>query len=366
MLRLDTDTKTRLMRLAATPREESSSADEQLALDLENLASSGSGELEVVLPLILEGASRLGALKRVQRESRYELSARSVSTVTETERQSKCLLALLDILNSAGIEVVLLKGAAFRGTIYPEALRGASDLDLLVRKSDWKKTCALVDKMASRRSDRPNRRVSLLADYEMGFLLEGSFGSHLVEIHRGLTNPIIFSINESSLWERASNHPSFDGKALILSWEDNLLNLAVHRYRHLGIADHNVLDAHEIIARTCPDWVNLLERAEEWGARQALYFLLKDAAQLLGTPVPKEILESLEPTDFKRRVGEGLFDLADRWQLKHGQLTYRLAQLLGQTVIPDSRLRALSFQGYYAGLRLLDLADALFRFQSVP
>ncbi len=55
----------------------------------------------------------------------------------QAERRALVLAEALDALGNAGIPVILLKGIAYAGTIYPDpAERPMSDIDLLVRSSD--------------------------------------------------------------------------------------------------------------------------------------------------------------------------------------------------------------------------------------
>ena len=70
-------------------------------------------------------------------------------------------------------------------------------------------------------------------------------------------------------------------------------------------------------------------------------------------------MRQLEPSKLRRAVGAKFFELSHDLGIEQGSTSYRMAQLLGQFWIPDSKGRVLAFQGYYAGLRVLDMAEEI-------
>jgi hypothetical protein len=214
---------------------------------------------------------------------------------------------------------------------------------------------------ANRQSEWEKRKVSFRVDYERGFLF-GDIVPFVVEVHRGLTNPIIFSIDELALWENSRPHPGFASERVrVLSPENNILHLAVHGYRHLDVMNHNLVDAHELICGQDPDWRRILHHAEAWKAKGALYMLLKTARHILHTPVPAEVLIALQPGRVVDSAADAVYRYKKKYGLHYGQAGYRVVQLLGQFCVPDSFPRVMAFQGYYGALRLLDLVDLVRR-----
>src|SRR5438045_176393 len=60
-----------------------------------------------------------------------------IASSLQAERRTAELRTALDVLGSASIPVILLKGIAYAGSVYPDpADRPMSDIDLLVRSSD--------------------------------------------------------------------------------------------------------------------------------------------------------------------------------------------------------------------------------------
>ncbi len=347
------------MRLARIHQQALDSEDRDgLPGDLEWLAGSNDSGLDGLLPLVLRGVSRAGLRGHLSDNCRRRLEAGRLQQVAMVDRHRTWLTQLESRLVKAELQIVLLKGAAFSGTVYPHDLpRGAADIDFLVKKSDFEKVCRMLAKDATHQAEWSKRKVSFRVDYERGFLF-GDTVPFIVEVHRGLTNPIIFSIDELALWEKSRPHPDFASEQVrVLSPEDNILHLAVHGYRHLDVMNHNLMDAHELICGQDPDWQVILHQAGVWKAKGALYLLLKTARQTLHTPVPVDVLSDLQPGKIADSAADTVYRYKKRYGLHHGQTAYRVVQLLGQFCVPDSLSRVMAFQGYYGVLRFLDFVD---------
>jgi hypothetical protein len=347
------------MRLARSRPGESGSPDREAILrDLEWLAGADDGGLHNLLPLVMRGVFQMGLRGHLSEHSRRRLEAGRLQQIAAVDRHCTWLAQLESSLSKKDLRIVLLKGAAFTGTVYPhDTPRGAADIDFLVKKGDFEKMCRMLAWDATHQSDWSTRKVSFRVDYERGFLF-GESVPFLVEVHRGLTNPVIFSIDESGLWRHSVPHPDFEsGRVRMLSTEDNILHLAVHGYRHLDVMNHNLLDVHELISGHDPNWHVLVQRAEVWKARGALHMLLRATAQALETPVPTDVILALQPRKASQMAANAVYRYKKEHRLRHGQVSYRVVQLLGQLCVPDSFLRAVTFQGYYGALRFFDFVD---------
>jgi hypothetical protein len=351
------------MRLARLHHQGLDSEDrDMLPRDLEWLSGPGDSGIDGLLPLVLHGVSRAGLRGRLSENCRRRLEAGRLQQIAMVDRHRTWVTQLESRLIKEDLQIVLLKGAAFTGTVYSEDLpRGASDIDFLVKKGDFEKVCHLLAEEATRPAELAKRKVSFRMDYERGFLF-GDTVPFVVEVHRGLTNPIIFSIDELALWKNSRPHPGFASERVrVLSPEDNILHLAVHGYRHLDVMNHNLVDAHELICGQDPDWPVILHNAEGWRARGALYMLLKSARDILHTPVPAEVLKSLQPGQVADSAADAVYRYKRKYGLHYGQAGYRVVQLLGQLCVPDSFPRVMAFQGYYGAIRLLDFVDVVRR-----
>ncbi len=363
MMPPDDKSTMRLIRLARIHRGEFQGGSRDAVLrDLEWLAVADDSGLQTLLPLVLRGVSEGGLREHLSEDGRRRLEAGRVQQEATVDRHRRWLARLEAQLIEKDLQIVLLKGAAFSGTVYPDEVpRGAADIDFLVRRDDFHPVCRMLAHDAVRQSEWSKRRVSFSLDYERGFVF-GETVPFIVEVHRGLTIPLVFSIDASGLWKNSVPHPHFaSGRVRMLSTEDNILHLAVHGYRHLDVMNHTLVDCHELICGGDPDWPLLRRRAQDWKAKGALYLLLKTANDTLETPVPAEVLAALKPGRGAAMTADAVYRYKKKYGLHYGQASYRIAQLLSQLCVPDSLARAIGFQGYYGVLRLLDGADFLAR-----
>jgi len=237
---------------------------------------------------------------------------RSVAILAlDREFRMRCLEKRLDealvALNQAGIEVLLLKGAALACTLYGAfTARPMRDIDLLVRRE---------------RGDEA-RDVMLQLDWENDPELPGdvSYGSHhhlpplrdlrgsglRLEIHRGLlASGHPFHLTDDEIWRAARlvrvgqsqalvMHPSHHAVhiAIHFAWSHMLRMGAWHAFRDLGLlTDSGTLD-----------WNDFMSTASRWRAASCCYWTLRLAAALSHVPVPEPVLAQLQPR-FAARLG---------------------------------------------------------------
>lgn len=140
-----------------------------------------------------------------------------------------------------------------------------------MNEDEFGTTCDLLNKTMKPVLQDPSRVATHETLFERVFVPNVGNGP-TVEIHRGLTNPCIFSIDNQELWKTSRRHPSYNSELVrILSPENTLLHLAVHAFRDLNFCTHNLLDAHEIWCQWYPDQVKLLEQAARWGAKKVMF-----------------------------------------------------------------------------------------------
>lgn len=214
------------------------------------------------------------------------------------------LRRILEQSEAAAIPIILLKGAAFQDCLYSASEpRLGCDFDLLTKQVDFPRMCNLMAKTMTAVFDT-KRRYSHETAFQWMFQ-SGTSNGPVIEIHRAITSPYIFSIREENLWAHSRPHPAYGSDLIrILSPEDNVLHLAVHAFRDLDYCNHNLLDTHEVWCQWKPDANLLLERSRAWGANGALYYLLLGARLLMDTPVPDSLLERLSPSPIRRLIIE--------------------------------------------------------------
>lgn len=183
--------------------------------------------------------------------------------------------------------VILLKGAAFFGTLYPpQEARPAADIDLLVQACDFEPLSQLLEQIGTRVPLHPGKPYSHKRYFERKFLLPHHVPC-CVEVHRCLTQDSAFRIDVDDLFQRSQIHPHFQlPNVRMLSPVDTLLHLVVHSYRHLDIPLHSVVDILRILWRWSPDRADVAKRARSWGAANLLSIVLAHILERYSTSVP--------------------------------------------------------------------------------
>ncbi len=202
------------------------------------------------------------------------------------------------------IPVILLKGAALAGTVYPNiALRPMSDVDLLIRVPDLPRAQEMLIARGytfypdrAREFDRRFGRAKMFTrqtPYPLGIDLHW----RLLEWPRGQQAILL----TEWLWSRAVERRVADIPALVLSPEAQILHLTSHLAKHgwgrlLWFYDiAQVLRFYEDEL----DWDLILAKAREFEILKALQVTLTKTVELLAPPLPSEVLERIE----SERVG---------------------------------------------------------------
>lgn len=280
-----------------------------------------------------------------------------LSDASRTVRLFHGISGTLRVLKAAGVRFIVLKGAYLAEAVYGEiTLRPMGDLDLLLRPDAIPDASELL--LGS--GFRPmNPSVSSwrewTADEKKGFLRGAKHFFDLVhpgwrlkvDLHASLvraSDP--FTIDAGALWGRAVPARIADEDALVLSPVDALLHLCLHasvahRFR-FGLRP--MVDLFEILRRHADtlSWLEVTDRAREWGAERSVWLSLSLCRELLSARVPDAVLNALEP-----RVPHPEYrDLAVRNILQPGP---------APQVLPDDFIRSWSAE------RFRDRASALAR-----
>jgi hypothetical protein len=350
----------RLARSDAGPLREGTRARRDALAAVERLVASSDLYAEPLVPVICRGARRLGLFDELSEAARDDLDRARLEAVARALRQRRWLADTFAELEQHDIVCVLLKGAAFQGYLYADdAPRLGGDIDLLVRSGDFEAACQVLDRRARRAGPRRDRRASHEVGYEVQYLTDGPFAV-LVELHRALTIPDVFAIDHEQLFAHSLPHPHYASEAVrMLDPVGALLHLAVHGFRHMRLASHTLLDTHELWNLGQPDPVVLASRADAWGAKGALFLLLRAASDIVGTPVPPELLTAIEPGPIRKSVGLRIYRYTSARDLKLLDAGYRLTQLASLVAVPDRATGVARFGMRYAGWRALDFWERL-------
>lgn len=209
----------------------------------------------------------------------------------------------VEALSEAGIDVILLKGAALAYTVYGGfSERPMSDVDLLVRPADAQRARDLL--LTSAWAPRFENDVDDL--YEGMHHLPPMIDTRTPALQIGLDlHTELFAVHRSpyrfdaaDLWLEARSVPGLPTRALVSSLENHLLHAALHHawsHRLTGAAWRTFRDITAIAQQRGFSWDRFLEKVKQAGAADPTYWSLRLARALVGAPVPDRVVEALEP-----------------------------------------------------------------------
>lgn len=280
-----------------------------------------------------------------------------------------------------GIETVALKNGGIARGLYPcWGCCPMGDLDLLVRPRHFRRA---HDLLVARGYQFEFRLSGLEAN------LEAAVRSGSTEYFRQLQDPegrthqlwIDFQSRPvSGLWIRPDQEPAADAlidrslalagtHVRVLAGEDNLLQVALHTAKHSylrapGLRLHT--DVDRVLVSQSVDWDEFEQQVRKLSVCVPVYFSLCLARELLGTPVPQQILRSLRPVEWKERCirgwieRAGLFEPQQRKFSRLGYMTFTALQYddwrgLWRALFPESGWMRRQFDDHSSPLPLLHL-----------
>jgi len=206
---------------------------------------------------------------------------------------------LLLALHDAGIDALLLKGAALSHAIYGRsAVRPMGDLDVLVRPEQARAALDALTRIGYSRCDaEPHAGDTLVYEVESALWKPGPIPT-LLEIHWGLLDSPHYQrvLDMAWFWRTALPVRIGGADTLILGAEAQLLHLCAHLTLHH--AGEGVLWRHDIAEvvhayRERLDWGLLLAQAQAFDLVLPVQGLLKEIAAQWQAPIPGEILQRL-------------------------------------------------------------------------
>jgi hypothetical protein len=200
---------------------------------------------------------------------------------------------LIRSLEDAGIEALLLKGAAMILRYYEDAgLRPMADLDVMVRQDQTLLAFVHLAKLGWVSQQQPDP-TTLAAAHSAPFTRPGASP---LDLHWRLLEDEAPAPGDQALWFRAAPVDLFGVPTRALGATDQLLHLLAHGSRWSADRSHRWLaDASVLLSRAQPeiDWEQLAMEARQrrvhLAAQQALDFL----RAFLDAPVPEEALDHL-------------------------------------------------------------------------
>jgi hypothetical protein len=262
------------------------------------------GHLHEVLPLVTTSLRRLAAQVPIPAPWLAQAQRRYYATMLRNTALADELLRVLAAFRQAGVAALPVKGLVLAETLYGSlALRPLGDLDVLVRPSDLPHARAALAELGFAQADEPGYENARHPFHDPPYYRRAAGGSICLELHWGLWASHFFQLEPDALWRRVVPAQIHGATLSILSPEDTLLHLAIHRSRS-ALRLRFVCDVAELLRcnRATLDWEYLLAQTQAAGARTTMFYTLALAAELLEAPLPDGLLACLHVSRIKRSL----------------------------------------------------------------
>jgi hypothetical protein len=230
---------------------------------------------------------------------RHAVVQRNADLATELSR-------VLAAFEARSIEVVPVKGLVVADWAYDDlASRPAADLDVLVQAPALPAARRVVSELGYGQAPAATFATLVHEFHDPPWYLGEGHRQIALEVHWGLWSQRFARIPIGDIWDRTVVRSFLDRPTRLLSPEDMLLHLAIHRSRS-PLRLRWVVDVAEATRRHGAeiDWPAVVGRAQSGGAATALWVVLDLAHRLLGAPVPAAMLRDLLPTRIHRAMLE--------------------------------------------------------------
>jgi hypothetical protein len=206
------------------------------------------------------------------------------------------LSTLLREFQAAEIPAIPYKGPALATTVYGSiGLRVFGDLDILVQKEDVPRAADLMTALGYR-SDLPFSRGQLAAYvYHFNELPFTAVGRAPVELQWQIVpDHFVFPLEAFCLWDDQISEQACQPGYRTIRPEKQILMLCAHGAKDSWGRLAWVCDIAEILHKShCLDRDSLMKLAAQTGGLRMLYLGLHLAHELLGAPLPEELLRRI-------------------------------------------------------------------------
>lgn len=216
-------------------------------------------------------------------------------------RLSQRLDETLEAFRVAGIEVILLKGAALASTVYPRfSARPMGDLDLLVRAERGAEAWEVARRVRWR-AEFGKEFDQFYSEHQHYPPLEDEDGTDLgLDLHTALfTKEHPFELSVEALWAAAEPVPGQGDGVYVLSPVHQALHLCIHfAWSHImqSASWRSFRDLRALLDTGRLDWEELAEISLASRSATAVYWTLRLARALVGLEVPESVLGRLAPS----------------------------------------------------------------------
>jgi hypothetical protein len=267
----------------------------------------GMAEFHSVEPLVCHCLLETRDLLAPERTR--DLERRFAGNTQRSLRLTGELVKVLDCLKQRGVEAIPYKGPVLAQAVYGDvAMRQFSDLDVLIRVSEYERAAEAVRELGYEPSSklRPAiERAWRKTGYERGF--DAPLGKNLLEL-QWLLVPRFYAVglDVEDLLERASRASApwlgeFEDHTL--SPEDLLLALSVHASKHAWMRLGWICDVAAVVRSQPIEYGVVRQRAAAVGILRILGVSLWLANRLVGCDIPAELSDVVDG-ERVREIGE--------------------------------------------------------------
>lgn len=215
------------------------------------------------------------------------------SHALRNQRLAERLLSVIQLLEQHGIAALPFKGAALAVQAYGDlSLRQFLDLDLLVREQDVFAAQQVLGS-SGYHLEQP------YALDEAAWLLRSSYhlrfhhSDGLLELHWRVSERCnLYGLEEQYFWNDLTTLTLLDKPLEVFSPEHSLLAVCIHgTYNHWQKLKWIADVAYLVRSHADMDWKRLLHQADRMGFRRLVLLGLWLAKELLGAPLPENIVQ---------------------------------------------------------------------------
>jgi hypothetical protein len=220
------------------------------------------------------------------------------------------LRKVLAAFQKAGTPCIILKGISLAEHLYPNmAMRGMSDVDVLVRKEDLFKADDCLSRLGyASRDSSAAKAVNNPAGYLASLEYRKNDASPLdLHLHWHTVNTsvpatmFVDDIDLDRLWESAEPICVADGQALMLRPEHLIIYLCEHALRVGHSFDRLILICDIFFAlktlESTIDWSFLVKESRRFNLSRFVYFGLSIVKHHTSLAIPNECLDKLKPAN---------------------------------------------------------------------
>jgi putative nucleotidyltransferase-like protein len=260
-----------------------------------------------LLPLLHKHASS----DRIPGHVRSTLKRESVMNAQSVLFLTGKALEVQKLLNAHSIENALFKGPLLSELAYGEvSLRQAGDIDLLIRREDFKRAKELLLSLGYQMHPQltPAQQASHLAFHcEIQFVRDDWFT--VVDLHWGLSpRSFVFGLTEDEVMSRLQTVSFAGDEVKTFSADDLILYQAMHGAKHLWRRLEWIASLAELVLTLeASSWSEVVERTIKARATRILALGLR-LAENLGVELPVQVIKILDGEDQMKKFANKIWN----------------------------------------------------------